>query len=473
MEAVFASSVCWGSPKKWSLIQWLKDWWEVLFCTIMAILFISFVVVPIFSASEERVKDGVHLMSEQELRDGVNALSALIKDPMRGGKDRYFEILYAYSDLDAQCYAIQFGGGNGYINGYRLAQADNPCTRLTGKVKFAYDTYTMTHQHEMSAKEFDEVSASYHGMHPTRKLDDYMGRGRTMETVNHPEKWWEAYWNGVVWAFAWFLFRIKVKRCHLWWEIKTFRLFVMCGIWPATLLYLYPGDAIEQAKEIQRWISYAFSLIVSFCSLGARAETKDWELSGGASAQSGFVFDNAKRVSDWVVQPWAKATHTPSGLYASVWASVGLENSQGNEVDFTGGFQTVVHGVKFDISYNFYEFLSLKQGMHAPKLSVCLQEFSLCGKVTYLIPDTGAPSAFQFGLTWAHSWTDYKIGTLAGITYTGGVYGREPVTVLKGEISVPIEKTGFEVFARGYVPIAGGQADDKSVQGLVGIRFAF
>lgn len=79
MEEIWASND-WVT-KKWSLMQWFRDWWKELFYGIMAILFFSFVMVPIFSTSEERVKDGVYLMSEQELRDGVNALSALIKRP--------------------------------------------------------------------------------------------------------------------------------------------------------------------------------------------------------------------------------------------------------------------------------------------------------------------------------------------------------------------------------------------------------
>lgn len=239
-----------------------------------------------------------------------------------------------------------------------------------------------------------------------------------------------------------------------------------------------PSRSVQEKRAglfPRAWAGCVLFILFFLCSIGAKAETvKDWELSGGVGAQSSYVYDNAKVVNDgWVVQPWAKALHVPSGLYGMVWSSVGLENSKGNEIDFTAGFETTAHGVKFDLSYNFYEFLALKQGMHAPKLRVCFEEFSLCGKVLYLIPDTGAPSGILAGVWWMHSWTDYKIGTLAGVTYTGGVNGRKPVTVLKGEISVPIAKTGLEIFARGYVPIAGGQADDKSVQGIVGIRFAF
>lgn len=394
---------------------------------------------------------------------------------MRGGEDRYFEILYAYSDLDAQCYAIQFGSGNGYISGYRLAQADNPCMRLTGKVKFAYDTYTMTHQHEISAKAFDSLSAGYHGMHPTRKLDHYVSRGSTMETVTHPGKLWEAYRNGVVWAFVWFLFRIKRKDCRLGWEVTTLRLPCMIFLWPATF-WFYPGDPIKQAKEIQHWIGYFLSLAVSFAlgSFGARAETKDWEFSGGASVQSNYIYDNAKVANDgFVLQPWAQATHTPSGLYAGVWGSVGLEKSEGNEVDFTIGVAKSLFGIKWDLSYNFYEFTPLEEGMHAPKLVACSEKFSICGKFTYLVSDTGAPSGIQAGMWWTHSWTSYKIGTLVGATYTGEVFGRKPVTVLKAEVSVPIAKTGIEVFARGYLPVLGGQSDNDSPTGMVGLRFAF
>lgn len=475
METVFESNVYWGTPKKWSLVQWLTDWWKESFYGIMAILFVAFVVVPILSTTEERVKDGARFMSEQELRDGVTALSALIKDPMRGGKDRYFEILYAYSDLDAQCYATQFGSRNGYISGYRLAQADNPCMRLTGKVKFAYDTYTMTHQHEISAKAFDSLSAGYHDMHPTRKLDNYLNKAGIMETVNHPEKWREAYWNGVAWAFVWFLFRIKRKECRLGWEAATLRFPCMIFAWPVTF-WFYPGDPIEQAKEIRRWIGYIFSFVTSFTlgSIGARAETKDWEFSGGASAQSNYTYDNAKVANDgWVIQSWAQVMHTPSGLYASVWGSVGFEKNDGNEIDFTAGFKKSLFGVNWNLSYNFYDFTTLGQGVHAPKLSACVEKFSICGKFTYLIPDTGAPSGIQTGIWWTHSWTSYKIGTLVGATYTGEVFGRKPVTVLKAEVSVLIAKTGIEVFARGYLPVLGGQADNDSPTGMIGLRFAF
>ena len=214
--------------------------------------------------------------------------------------------------------------------------------------------------------------------------------------------------------------------------------------------------------------------IVCFGTVSQAEVIKNFELSGGVGVQSSYVLGSSVVFDKgWVIQPWAKALHKPSGLYVATWASMGFENSEGREIDFTGGFQTTVNGIKLDLSYNFYDFISLREGMHNPKLSLCYLKFSLCGSASYMIPDTGAEPAPQFGLAWSHRWTSLDIGTVIGVTYTGSLYGNKPVTVLINEVSIPVAKTGVELFAKGYIPIAGGTEEKNDVRGIIGFRFAF
>lgn len=459
-----------------SAVSTLGEWKKELLYGILLLFGAYFVITPICHLTEDRIKIGATFVSAIELHERTDTLARMLNAPLDTADidKQHTQILDAYADIDAQCYALQVTQG-GTRQGYAMTDHTYPCFRIWGGDLHA-KLNDHTFQYIDATRERDTVEAAgNHGVpyplprHP--EIDSK--RDLIIDTVWHPEKLLEAHTNGMVLCLIWFLVRLREKGWNIAWEVWSGHLFIMVCGWELVLWY-YPGNPYEQWKKIKQWCGYILSALVSCIGGGVKADTaRTIHLSGGITTQSSFVLDNAKTFEPGpVIQPWLEA-QIHKGVYGAsyigVWSSFGFEHASGNEIDFSAGYRTVVNGVSLDASYNYYRFLGIGEGMHAPQIVSCIRE--VCAKVKYLVPDTGASEGCQFGAFWRHDWTHY-FSTNVGIFHTRGVYGRAPVTVLKGEIAIPINRS-VSVFARGYAPVAGGQADNSEPIGLIGVRVAW
>lgn len=458
------------------VMQWWCDSWEGILALITAILFVWLIIVPIFSLTETKVRDGVVVTPMHELVRKADQLEWMVKHPMENG-DKYFDILHLQADLRELCEVVRIlrSDNNSQLEGYyNASHQDDPCVRLNSRIEWDIRNYTPHHQQDLGQEGFQLMRKNYYAQHPERQLYPSSVSKSPTVTIWHPEKLWKSYFGCMTLVPILFFFRIQSKGFHLWWEICTLRFFVMSAIWPYALLY-YLTNPAEQMREIKSFIGSLLSVMLSCIGFGARAAEifDSWKVSTGASVQSSYVYSSAKVANDgWVFQPWVELSHS-SGAYIGSWASIGLENTHGNEVDYSLGYRTNLQGIDFDVSYSFYHFMNGWEGMHAPALKACLKEYSLCGKIQIVVPTDGAAYGSQSSIWWTHEWTSYKIGTNIGVVYDCCVYDRKPVAVLKTEVSVPLGESGFRVFGRVLIPMIGGQSDNQDTQALMGLSFAW
>ncbi|MDD5084021.1 MAG: hypothetical protein PHT88_03790 [Candidatus Moranbacteria bacterium] len=464
------------------IVKWCKEWWwnwgDLISIGVVVSIFFILVVVPLFSLSETKLREGVQIMSEEQIAREADQLVLLIK---RHDIDdtQYLDIVYKQQKLNQECQAArmviqaQMGNASGY---YDAAHYNSPCMRMqAGDIRFMYDSFVNNYLEQLRRDVWKEAGSDSE----KKRAEIFQNKAKREDTkeslivsVWHPEMLLRSYVGGIIWFACWFIYRIRQKELNMKWE--SIRLPWMIILWPVTFWY-YPGSAIEQAKEIKRWIGYAFSTFISFCGFGIASAGSLPKVSAGASVVSSYVYGNAKKAGGSSLQPWAEVSYAVNDkytLYGGTWASIGLENTHGNELDYSVGVRTSVFDtVSIDASYNFYHFMTngWRDGMHAPKVVACYKEYSLCGKAQLSIPTDGARYGSQVSVWWTHEWTSLKIGTNIGLTYDCCVYERKPVTVLKMEFSVPLGKSPFQVFSRVLIPIFGGQSDNQDTQVVTGL----
>jgi hypothetical protein len=417
-------------------------WWVESFYGLMVFAFLGLVVYPLFSSTAVHLKDGVRLWNEEELVQQVNHLDTLVGT---AGADRYFDILYLNSDLNAQCHAHIALTNNWYAVGYGMASRTNPCVRvLGGDVGFKVRQYQYQHlgNHAFGTS-FNERKEVYLASHPEHVGD--LGTETLTETSFRSEYLWEAYSNGVCLTSILLLFIYRRTIRDRGFKVVTLYVTPAAALWPVSITLLF---------------------VVS----GARAaqESRTWKLAGGVGVVSRYILDNGNVFNAGPsARLWGELSHE-TGLYVGTWSSLGLVY-QGSEVDVTLGMRHAFGDTLVDLSYSYYRFIDIRSGMHSARLKACYSPWSLCGKVNYLVPDDSATPGVQFGVWWSKTWEElFNVTTMVGYAHTRDVFDAPDANVFKGGLSVPIPGTNATLGVTGYVPI-----EKKDAQMVLEFSFAF
>lgn len=446
---------------------------NIFFAYYVAMIFAFFwlIIAPISSISEDQFDSSVQILTYDEIQSKNTQVKTWLQNPTANGIDRYFDIVYTYDEVKSHCVA-RFEldkKDRGFISARESEMdAGNPCFQVRN-IQIQVDWFITDYQQSLiDESKISSARRSFYQRYPNH-TGITSARPQLYKTVWHFEKITTAYENGLFLFFVFFVIRIYRKKCHLYWEMVTFRLPFMVLCWPV-VFWFYPSNPIDQLKEIRRWCGYILSATLSCFTVGAKAFERELKVSGNVGFSSSYILDTGF-VPDtkWVVQSSLTTQHIPTGLYASAWSSFGLEQATGNEIDFTAGWKHAVENWSIDISYNYFWLLSADFGLHTPKAVVCRNDtFTFCGKVMYTIPDNGNDPKLQLGIWGQTSWTEYRISTTLGIMHTTSLTTNSAITILKGEVSIPIGEQ-LRLFVKGIIPLAG----DIDPVGLVGIQYSF
>lgn len=446
-------------------LQWIAEWWKESFYGLMAFACIGLIILPLLSIPEDRVNGEYPAINYKDITATTNEARTLAQLPVdTASLEKYFNALFAIEAASVQCRLLHVRLP------YVFVDTNHPCLRFEGEASWLQNELFNKYHYEIGPQRFAELANAYYDLHPDRRNG---GSGPVpIVTVFRWEKLFEAYRNGAILAFVFFLFRIREKGCRL--KPEFVRLPVMVMFWPGTF-WFYPGDPLEQAREIQRWCGCVLSTLISLFGAGAKlALAENVNVVGGGSFQSAYVLNNGKPfVKGVVFQPWINFSFE-NGLYVGSWASVDLEHSHNHEIDFTTGWRWKGETVSTTVEYAFYYFPQSASGIHAPKATSCVASWSLCGSFQYLAPDNGM-HGMQFGVWRSDAWDvlGFNLTTTLGIFHTRGVFETKPITVVKPEISVPLPIDGLKAFVRAYFPLNRTDEGNDQPQWVTGITFAF
>ena len=470
-------------------LKMVNDWWLAIVYAMLAVAFVVFVIMPWFSLSEARLKDGARLMSSQELtaivgqiEKDLNVVSNSSDSPAEV-KMRHARIMRRYRTLDVQCRAL-FEVNPTMASGYAMSIKDLPCTKFSiGELRHDFDKYTMQFRQGVE-EDLKMGTEAYHldAIHLAQQEDEArrLAGANLTETIYHPEVMAESLYKSILLAMLFFIVRLYTSGSYVICEVFSGRLLIKALFWPITICSYPDTDIIKQVQEMKRWLGYVLSFFISLLSANiVKAASKDemWGIAGGGSVQSSYVLNSNKQPTPYpVVQPWAKVTYgTPdASMYVKLWSSIGLQKSnQGDELDFAAGYVfTPVNGVSLDTSFNYFSFLATRTGLYVPKMVVCANEYGLCGTFQYMVPDTPDKSGMQFGFTWTHVWERFlRLKTMVGTFHLRDTYGAKPITVVRGEVLLPLGESGLSIFTGIYTPLRHDPGDVTHVVG--GITFAF
>lgn len=444
------------------------------------VLFTLLFVVALFHFTR-LTSETVHreyLKTSEEIVTLVREYQAISTAPLKSDAIGYFEELVAKSQAENQCRLMRrvFKGIPAVPEG--LAQAYREC--FGADQSLTQFTTSERYRAAFSAQEIGAARERFDAEHPgwEQKLIGSDG----IETKFHGEEILYLYAEGMGLSFLVFLIRLKGQGFNIWFEILMGRLPFSLLAWPVTL-FAYRGDPKQQLRDLVRvvtvMVSTAFSVICPIAVKAASPEKKKDEdspaaelsWSGGMSLQNQYVLNSGFVPTPGpVIQPWVEASHVATGAYLNLWASSGMQTPDGQEVDVTVGWRSSIEGLRTDLSYNYYRLIP-KLGIHAPQAVVCGGE--VCGKVQLVLLDTGGRPGSQTGLWWQHDWQWNGVATNLGMYHIRGPGNTEPVTMLKGDVSMPIGDSPARWFVTLYRRLAGGDAGTSDHQIVTGLRFAF
>ena len=200
----------------------------------------------------------------------------------------------------------------------------------------------------------------------------------------------------------------------------------------------------------------------------APAETSTFSLLGGADLKSSYDFDDLYRATKGpVIQPWTEVNHNSSNCYLGLWGSAGLQESVGNEVDYTLGCRRKLsEDVSAEGFVAYYDIQNARSDIVAVSAKLKVHKWTF--------------EAEYYG--WEHNQDGKRVtveyaqpigkATLTGVALHERGLGLPPITVGGVRLSYPVWKS---VTVNGQIvfPIIKDGLDNRKALASVGLSTSF
>ncbi len=206
-----------------------------------------------------------------------------------------------------------------------------------------------------------------------------------------------------------------------------------------------------------------FTVLVFLSQAGQQAMAGDFEFSGFIAAKSRYVFGNAVVANEKpVIQGDIFVAHKKSCLHFDLWASKGLRQKKGDEVDYTTGCSGSLGGIDFKADLAYYDFIGSRDDILTPIIELYPRQGWVIGGQHLRLTQTKATGKQLYV-----GYENPKWGTR--IIYTD-FFGR--VTVLKAWYNWPIGKD-VTLSLTGFGVLSDPDKTGKENQVVLGIQYNF